>query len=37
RLFAATRHSEKEKRYLQAFFATARLQCKSHLDGIKVA
>ncbi|ELB2818975.1 LysR family transcriptional regulator [Vibrio alginolyticus] len=37
RLFASTRHSEKEKRYLQAFFATARLQCKSHLDGIKVA
>ncbi|MHC6804161.1 LysR substrate-binding domain-containing protein, partial [Vibrio antiquarius] len=37
RLFAATRHSEKDKRYLQAFFATARLQCKSHLDGIKMA
>lgn len=35
RLFAATRHSEKEKRYLQAFFNTARQQSKSHLDGIK--
>ncbi|RBM31181.1 HTH-type transcriptional regulator MetR [Vibrio tarriae] len=37
RLFAATRHSEKDKRYLQAFFTTARQQCKSHLDGIKMA
>ncbi|EJY4340900.1 HTH-type transcriptional regulator MetR [Vibrio cholerae] len=37
RLFAATRHSEKDKCYLQAFFATARQQCKSHLDGIKMA
>lgn len=37
RLFAATRHSEKDKHYLQAFFATARQQCKSHLEGIKVA
>ncbi|MCG3731272.1 HTH-type transcriptional regulator MetR [Vibrio cincinnatiensis] len=37
RLFAATRHSEKDKRYLQAFFAIARQQCKSHLDGIKMA
>ena len=37
RLFAATRNSEKEKRYLQAFFTTARQQCKSHLDGIKLA
>ncbi|WP_029843187.1 HTH-type transcriptional regulator MetR, partial [Vibrio parahaemolyticus] len=37
RLFAATRNSEKDKRYLQAFFATARQQCKSHLDGIKMA
>ncbi|MGF1694605.1 HTH-type transcriptional regulator MetR [Vibrio kyushuensis] len=37
RLFAATRNSEKDKRYLQAFFSTARLQCKSHLDGIKMA
>ncbi|WP_086984449.1 HTH-type transcriptional regulator MetR [Vibrio aphrogenes] len=35
RLFAATRHAEKEKRYLQAFFSTAKLQCQSHLDGIK--
>lgn len=35
RLFAATRHSEKEKRYLQAFFSTAKQQCQSHLDGIK--
>ncbi len=37
RLFAATRHSEKDRHYLQAFFATARQQCKSHLDGIKMA
>ncbi len=37
RLFAATRNSEKDKRYLQAFFNTARQQCKSHLEGIKVA
>ncbi len=37
RLFAATRNSEKEKRYLQAFFSTAKLQCKSHLEGIKLA
>jgi LysR family transcriptional regulator for metE and metH len=37
RLFAATRNSEKDKRYLQAFFSTARQQCKSHLDGIKMA
>lgn len=37
RLFAATRHSDKDKRYLQTFFATARQQCQSHLEGIKVA
>ncbi len=37
RLFAATRNSDKNKRYLQAFFTTARQQCKSHLDGIKMA
>ncbi|OEF27277.1 HTH-type transcriptional regulator MetR [Vibrio rumoiensis] len=36
RLFAATRHSEKDKRYLQAFFSTAKQQCQSHLDGIKM-
>ncbi|CAH6845172.1 DNA-binding transcriptional dual regulator MetR [Vibrio chagasii] len=36
RLFAAVRNSEKEKRYLQAFFSTARQQSKSHLDGIEV-
>lgn len=35
RLFAATRHSDKDKRYLQAFFNTARIQSQSHLDGIK--
>ena len=35
RLFAATRHAEKDKRYLQAFFSTAKQQCQSHLDGIK--
>lgn len=37
RLFAAIRHSDKDKRYLQAFFATARQQSKTHLDGIKMA
>ncbi len=37
RLFAATRNSESQKRYLQAFFGTARQQCNSHLDGIKMA
>lgn len=36
RLFAATRASDRDKRYLQAFFSTARQQCKSHLDGIKM-
>ncbi|MCL4150307.1 UNVERIFIED_CONTAM: hypothetical protein GTU68_067058 [Idotea baltica] len=36
RLFAAVRNSEKDKRYLQAFFSTARQQSKSHLDGIEV-
>jgi LysR family transcriptional regulator for metE and metH len=35
RLFAATRNTDKSKRYLQAFFSTARTQSKSHLDGIK--
>ncbi|TMX32585.1 LysR substrate-binding domain-containing protein [Vibrio sp. Hep-1b-8] len=35
RLFAAIRHSDRYKRYLQAFFNTARLQSQSHLDGIK--
>ncbi|AUI86399.1 LysR family transcriptional regulator [Vibrio azureus] len=37
RLFAATRHAEKDKHYLSAFFATARRQCRSHLEGIKMA
>ncbi|WP_070965200.1 HTH-type transcriptional regulator MetR [Vibrio sonorensis] len=37
RLFAATRNSEKSKHYLQAFFTTARQQCQSHLEGIKMA
>ena len=36
RLFAAVRNSEKDKRYLQAFFSTARQQSKSHLDGVEV-
>ncbi|MEZ9412457.1 transcriptional regulator [Vibrio lentus] len=36
RLFAAVRNSEKDKRYLQAFFSTARQQSKSHLVGIEV-
>ena len=35
RLFAATRNTDKSKRYLQAFFNTARIQSQSHLDGIK--
>ncbi|KLN64686.1 MULTISPECIES: HTH-type transcriptional regulator MetR [Vibrio] len=35
RLFAATRNADKNKRYLQAFFNTARTQSQSHLDGIK--
>ena len=35
RLFAATRHSDKDKRYLQAFFNTARIQSQGHLDGIR--
>ncbi|MCL9775912.1 HTH-type transcriptional regulator MetR [Vibrio methylphosphonaticus] len=37
RLYAAVRHSEKDKHYLQAFFSTARQQCQQHLDGIRVA
>ena len=36
RLFAAVRHPEKNKRYLQTFFQTARQQSKNHLDGIKM-
>ena len=36
RLFAAVRNSEKDKRYLKAFFSTARQKSKSHLDGIEV-
>ncbi|WP_375753745.1 LysR substrate-binding domain-containing protein [Vibrio sp. HN007] len=35
RLFAATRSAESDKRYLQAFFSTAKHQSKHHLDGIK--
>ena len=37
RLFAATRSADKDKHYLQAFFTTAKQQCKSHLEGIKLA
>ncbi|MFA0086407.1 transcriptional regulator [Vibrio sp. 10N.286.49.C2] len=37
RLYAAVRHSEKDKHYLQAFFTTARQQCQQHLEGIRVA
>jgi len=36
RLFAAVRLGDKDKRYLQAFFATARQQSRTHLDGIKM-
>lgn len=37
RLFAAIHISNQNKRYLQAFFATARQQCQTHLEGIKIA
>ncbi|GAB6262324.1 HTH-type transcriptional regulator MetR [Photobacterium sp. CCB-ST2H9] len=37
RLYAAVRASERERHYLQAFFATARQQCQTHLEGIKAA
>ncbi|MCL4116090.1 UNVERIFIED_CONTAM: hypothetical protein GTU68_040668 [Idotea baltica] len=36
RLFAAVRDSEHDKKYLQAFFSTAKQQSQSHLDGIKM-
>lgn len=35
RLFAATRSAESDKRYLQAFFSTAKHQSQSHLEGIR--
>lgn len=35
RLFAAVRASEQDRHYLKSFFATARQQCQTHLDGIK--
>ncbi|MGF1763069.1 LysR substrate-binding domain-containing protein [Aliivibrio kagoshimensis] len=37
RLFAAVRNSEHDRRYLQAFFSTAKTESKSHLDEIKMA
>ncbi|MEJ2763011.1 HTH-type transcriptional regulator MetR [Photobacterium sp. MCCC 1A19761] len=37
RLFAAIRASERDRHYLQAFFATAKQQCQTHLEGIKAA
>ncbi|WP_428774240.1 HTH-type transcriptional regulator MetR [Vibrio sp.] len=37
RLFAAIRQGDRNKRYLKTFFATARQQCQSHLEGIKMA
>lgn len=37
RLFAAVRASEQDRHYLKAFFATARQQCQTHLEGIKAA
>ncbi len=37
RLFAATRSSDSNRTYLQAFFNTAKQQCSSHLEGIKIA
>lgn len=37
RLFAATRSSDSDRTYLQAFFNTAKQQCSSHLEGIKIA
>ncbi|MBU2897074.1 HTH-type transcriptional regulator MetR [Vibrio hepatarius] len=36
RLFAATRQCEKDKRYLQAFYSTAKQQSSHHLEGIKM-
>lgn len=36
RLFAATRSSESDRSYLQAFFTTARQQCQQNLTGIKI-
>ena len=36
RLFAAVRSSESDKRYLQAFFNTARQQSENHLEGIRL-
>lgn len=35
RLFAAIRASELERQYLQSFFAIAKQQCQSYLQGIK--
>ncbi|MGF1705150.1 HTH-type transcriptional regulator MetR [Enterovibrio baiacu] len=35
RLYAAVRNQEASRPYLQAFFATARTQCHTHLVGIK--
>ncbi|WP_087025789.1 LysR substrate-binding domain-containing protein [Thaumasiovibrio subtropicus] len=35
RLFAAVRNNEKDRRYLQSFFAIAKQQCQGHLEGIK--
>ncbi|MGF1684345.1 LysR substrate-binding domain-containing protein [Photobacterium minamisatsumaniensis] len=37
RLFAGVRASERERHYLSAFFATAKQQCQTHLEGIKPA
>ncbi|MFD2180370.1 HTH-type transcriptional regulator MetR [Veronia pacifica] len=35
RLYAAVRASDKNRPYLQAFFATARQQCQRYLEGIR--
>ncbi len=36
RLFVAIRQSDRQKRYLESFFSTAKQQCKAHLDGVKM-
>lgn len=36
RLFVAVRHADRDKRYLQSFFSTAKQQCQQHLDGVNM-
>ncbi|CAH0533735.1 HTH-type transcriptional regulator MetR [Vibrio stylophorae] len=35
RLFAAVRDNERQRKFVQAFFSTAKQQCQHHLTGIK--